>query len=253
MIEIIGVPGLPEVRPGDDLVELTLVALRQAKVELAARDVLVFTSKVVSKVEGRLVALEDVTPSPFALAWAEQHGKEPRQVEVVLREAKRIVRMDRGILLAETRHGFICANAGVDRSNSSDAGTLVLLPLDPDGSARRLRAGLAERTGQDVAVVISDTFGRPWRNGQTNIAIGCAGMPALHSYHGELDPNGQVLHATSIALADELAAASELVMGKLDRVPVAVIRGFAWPPLPADAPDEGAQALVRQAEFDLFR
>ncbi|MGH2355047.1 MAG: coenzyme F420-0:L-glutamate ligase [Chloroflexota bacterium] len=252
-IQIIGVSGIPEVRPGDDLAALTLEALAAAGERLRAGDVVVYTSKIVSKAENRLVPLETVTPSAFAASWAARHGKDARQVEVVLREAARIVRMDRGILLAETRHGFICANAAVDASNSGADGRLVLLPEDPDASARRLRAAFAERTDYAVAVVISDTFGRPWRTGQTNVAIGCAGISALRPYAGELDPAGRILHATTIAVADELAGAAELVMGKLDRVPVALVRGYEYAPIPSGAPDEGAAALVRQAQYDLFR
>jgi coenzyme F420-0:L-glutamate ligase/coenzyme F420-1:gamma-L-glutamate ligase len=199
-----------------------------------------------------------VTPSPFAAAWAAQYGKDPRQVEVVLRETRRIVRMDRGVLLAETHHGFVCANAGVDASNAADLDHLLLLPVDPDASARHLRSALRERTGAGVAVVISDTFGRPWRMGETNVAIGASGIPALRSYVGEQDPAGRTLQVTSIAVVDELAAAAELVMGKLDRVPVAIVRGYTYaqpPPEPGAgaSSEDGAAALVRPPETDLFR
>jgi coenzyme F420-0:L-glutamate ligase/coenzyme F420-1:gamma-L-glutamate ligase len=277
MIQITGVAGLPEIQDGDDLVALTLEALQRerhpdqagpssppdpmgaagnagdAGETVRDGDVVVFTSKVVSKAEGRTVLLETVTPSAMATAWAAAHGKDPRHVEVVLREASRIVRMERGILIAETRHGFICANAGVDASNAAGSGQLLLLPEDPDASARRLRAAFAARTGVDVAVVISDTFGRPWRLGQTNVAIGASGIQAIRSYYGAQDPAGRVLHATAIAVVDELAAAAELAMGKLDRVPVALLRGYAYPRVEAGAPDPGAARLVRQAALDLFR
>jgi len=253
VITIIPVRGLPEIRPADDLPRQLLEALAAQGDELRPGDVAVVTSKMVSKAEGRTVLLEEVMPSAFAEEWATRFGKDPRHVEVVLRESRRLVRMDRGLIIAETRHGFICANAGVDASNAARAGELLLLPVDPDASARALRGALRERTGVDVAVVISDTFGRPWRTGQTNVAIGCAGMSALRTYLGEVDPAGHLLVATTIAVADELAGAAELVMGKLDRVPVAVVRGYAYPAPAADVPDEGTVPLVRQAEFDLFR
>ena len=252
-MEIMGVAGIPEVRPGDDLTALLLRALRAAGATVRDGDVLIFTSKVVAKAEGRVVALESVVPSAFAAAWAAEHGKDPRHVEVVLREARRIVRMDRGVLVAETRHGFVCANAGVDASNAGAAGHLVLLPEDPDASARRLRAALAAAAGADVAVVISDTFGRPWREGQTNVAIGASGLRALRTYAGARDPEGYALRTTAIAAVDELAAAAELVMHKLDRVPVAIVRGYPYPRLLPGEPDAGAAALVRPAERDLFR
>jgi coenzyme F420-0:L-glutamate ligase/coenzyme F420-1:gamma-L-glutamate ligase len=263
VIQIVGVGGLPEILPGDDLAALVVDALAAQGEPLRDGDVLVFTSKVVSKAEGRLVVLADVTASAFAEAWAAEYGKDPRHVEVVLREARRVVRMERGVLIAETRHGFICANAGVDASNSGRDGTLVLLPEDPDASARALRAAIGARTGTDVAIVISDTFGRAWRVGQTNVAIGAAGIPALRRYLGQQDPEGRTLRSTSIAVIDELAGAAELVMGKLDRVAVALIRGYAFAPAsesPSDAgeateatPEDSAAALVRQREFDLFR
>lgn len=264
MIELIPLHGLPEVQAGADLVELTLSALQQsaqgrsgrdadALTELRDGDVVVYTSKIVAKAEARVVALESITPSPFAEEWAAAHEKDPRHVEVVLREARRIVRMDRGVLIAETRHGFICANAGVDASNAGRTGHLILLPEDSDASARRLRQGLRERAEVDVAVIVSDTFGRPWRIGQTNIAVGAAGIAPLQSYIGQEDPEGLSLRVTSLAVIDELAGAAELVMGKLDRVPIAVIRGYDYPRPTEEAPDTGAASLARGIERDLFR
>jgi coenzyme F420-0:L-glutamate ligase/coenzyme F420-1:gamma-L-glutamate ligase len=267
VIRIIPVPGLPEVQPGLDLATTIVGALEAARAGqpewrgeepagrtgLEAGDVLVVTSKVVSKAEGRLVELEGVVPSALAAQWAAQHDKDARHVEVVLQETKRIVRMDQGVLIAETRHGFICANAGVDASNAGAPGRLLLLPRDPDASARGLRQAVQGQTGIEVAVVISDTFGRPWRTGQTNVAIGCAGIAPLHGYHGEIDPDGRRLSATSIAVVDELAGAAELVMGKLDRIAVAVIRGYPYRRLAPGEPDTGVVPLVRQAAFDLFR
>ena len=256
MLQIVPVPGLPEIVPGDDLASLILSALIPSDLTLQDGDVLVVTSKVVSKAERRLVMLEDFEPSPFALEWARQFGKDPRHVEIVLRESRRIARMDHGVLICETRHGFICANAGVDASNSGAPGQLVLLPEDPDASARRLRADLAAQAGIDpthFAIVISDTFGRAWRGGQTNIAIGASGIQPFRRYKGEVDPEGHTLRATSIAIVDELAAAAELVMGKLDRIPVALIRNADWPHLDSEEDDPGASPLVRGAERDLFR
>ena len=256
MIQLIGIPGLPEIRPGDDLAAQTLGALTAAGERLRAGDVVVFTSKIVSKAEGRLVTLESITPSAFAIEWAAQFGKDPRHVEVVLREARRIVRMDHGVLVVETRHGFVCANAGVDASNARVDGELILLPEDSDVSARQLCTALTQASSlasDALAVVISDTFGRPWRGGQTNIAIGASGLQALHRYRGQSDPAGHTLRATSIAVIDELAAAAELVMGKLDRVPVAIVRGYDYPHFGPDEEDTGAAELVRQAGRDLFR
>lgn len=256
MLQIVPVPGLPEIVPGDDLSSLILSALSSANLALQDGDVLVVTSKIVSKAERRLVMLDDVEPSPFALEWARQFGKDPRHIEIVLRESRRISRMDHGVLIAETRHGFICANAGIDASNSGAPGQLVLLPEDPDASARRLRADLADRAGVDpsqLAVVISDTFGRAWRGGQTNVAIGASGIQPFRHYKGEVDPEGHTLRATSIAVIDQLAGAAELVMGKLDRVPVALIRNADWPRLTAPSEDPGAAELVRGAGRDLFR
>jgi coenzyme F420-0:L-glutamate ligase / coenzyme F420-1:gamma-L-glutamate ligase len=256
MLAVAPVRGLPEVRPGDDLTFLVAEAIARGACELGALrdgDVVVCTSKVVSKAEGRLVRLDEVVPSALAGRWAAAHGKDPRQVEVVLREARRIVRMDRGVLIAETRHGFICANAGVDASNAPEQGIVVLLPERPDESARALRLALASGMGADVAVIISDTFGRPWRTGQTNVAIGAAGIGTIHSHAGARDSAGYELKGTEIAVADELAGAAEIVMGKLDRAPVAIIRGAAFPRLPFGQPDPGAAALVRAPEADMFR
>ena len=215
---------------------------------LRDRDVVVVAQKVVSKSEGRVVALSTVTPSERAIRMAEETGKDPRALEVVLRETRQVVRWERGVLIAETHHGFVCANAGVDRSNAGAPDSVVLLPVDPDASARRLREGLRTLTKCDVAVLVTDTFGRAWREGHVNVAIGMAGMPALLRYAGQYDPEGYELRVTEIALADEIAAAAELVMGKLDRVPVAIARGLDLEPA-----DDTAQTYVRPKEKDLFR
>jgi coenzyme F420-0:L-glutamate ligase/coenzyme F420-1:gamma-L-glutamate ligase len=237
-----------ETRPGDDLAGAILGALEQQGGQVLAGDVVVVTQKVVSKAEGQLVDPAEYVPSAFAEEIARQGKKDAHHQEVVLRQSRRIVRMDRGVLIAETKHGFICANAGVDESNVDGGRRITLLPEDSDASAQRLREAFGRRTGADVAVIISDSFGRPWREGQVNVAIGLAGMSAFQDYRGQHDPYGYEMHVSVLAVADELASAAELVMGKLDLVPVAVIRGYAY------TPGEGnARSLVRNAANDLFR
>jgi coenzyme F420-0:L-glutamate ligase/coenzyme F420-1:gamma-L-glutamate ligase len=247
-LRIMGLPGIPIVTPGMDLAALIQQAATAAPLPLQAGDILVVTQKVVSKAEGHLLHLKDVTPSPLAKNFARQWGKDPRHVEVVLQQSRRIVKMDRGVLITETHHGFICANAGVDQSNIEGEEVVAVLPPDPDASARAIRQALRERLGFDVAVIISDTFGRPWRHGLVNIAIGLSGIEAIKDYTGQLDAQGYELRVTALAIADELAAAAELVMNKLDHVPVAVIRGYEYPR------GEGSLTqLIRAAERDLFR
>jgi coenzyme F420-0:L-glutamate ligase / coenzyme F420-1:gamma-L-glutamate ligase len=245
--EVIGVETLPEIRPGDDLGPLLAEAAHRQGTPLQPGDLLVVCQKIVSKAEGRLVRMDDVVPSPRAEEIAGQLAKDPRLVEIILRETRQIIRMDKGILVVETRHGLVCANAGVDRSNV-DVDTACLLPEDPDRSAEILRAGLARHVGHDVPVIITDTFGRPWREGLANVAIGVAGVQPLRSYLGERDPAGNVLQATVIALADELAGAAEPVMGKLSRIPAALIRGLDW-----QAGAGSARELLRDPARDLFR
>ena len=247
-IRIIGIDGLPEVKPGDDLGGLLIEAATAQRVQMDDGDVLVVAQKVVSKAEGRLVNLEDVTPSALAVEIASLHDRDPRHTEVVLRECRRIVRMDHGVIIAETRHGFRCANAGVDASNAPGEDTVVLLPLDPDASARRLATRLKEGLGVAAAVIISDTFGRPWREGAVNVAIGVSGIHPMLDYRGQEDPEGRSLRTTTIAVADELAAAAGLVMGKLDRVPVVLLKGCRY-----DRGAEGIAELIRPAERDMFR
>ena len=247
-VRIIGIAGIPEVRPGDDLAALILDAARRQDTPPSDRDVLVVTQKVVSKAEGRVVALSTVEPSSFARQVAAETGKNARHVEVVLRESRRIVRMDRGVIITETHHGFICANAGVDASNAGGPGLLILLPEDPDRSAEALRRAIEERAGARVAVVISDTFGRPWREGSDEVAVGVAGLVALKDYSGQQDPYGYELRVTQVAVADELAAAAELVTGKLERIPAAIIRGYRFEPGGGRSRD-----LVRDPDRDLFR
>ncbi|TME91638.1 MAG: coenzyme F420-0:L-glutamate ligase [Chloroflexi bacterium] len=247
-LTIFPVAGMPEVRPKDDLVGLVIAALAKAKERLADGDVVVIAQKVVSKSEGRIVKLAEVEPSERAKTMAAEGNKDPRQLEVVLRETKTILRWERGVLICETHHGFVCANAGVDRSNAGQPDAVVLLPLDPDASAGRIRDEIARRASARVAVVVTDTFGRAWREGHTNVAIGIAGLPALKRYMGQTDPEGYELRVTEIAVADEVAGAAELVMGKLDRCPVAIVRGVAFA-----EPSETARDYVRPAARDLFR
>jgi coenzyme F420-0:L-glutamate ligase/coenzyme F420-1:gamma-L-glutamate ligase len=213
-------PGLPELRAGDDLAAMIL-----ERVDLQDGDVVVIAQKAISKIEGRVVALDAVEPSQRALEIAGDEG-DPRRVEWILRESQRVVRVRQPLVIAQTKHGFICASAGVDQSNTPAEGTLVLLPVDPDGSARTLRETFRERTGRDVGVLITDSFGRPWRQGTTDVAIGAAGITVLQELTGERDPIGYELKATVIATADELAGAAQLVSGKLDRNPVVVVRGL---------------------------
>lgn len=247
-LRILPVRGIGEVRPGDDLAGVILAALEQQREALVTGDIVVVTQKIVSKAEGQVVDPTTFEPSAFAQEIARQGRKDAHHQEVVLRQSRRIVRMDRGVLITETRHGLICANAGVDESNVAGGRLLTLLPEDPDASAATLRAAFVEHTGVQVAVIISDTFGRPWRTGQVNFAIGVAGMNPLQDYVGQHDPYGYELHVSIIAIADELASAAELVMGKIDRIPVAIIRGFAYTPA-----DGSARSLIRDAASDLFR
>jgi len=244
---ITGVHGLPEVRPGDDLARLIADAARAQGEAIRDGDILAVAQKIVSKAEGRIVPLATVVPSERALAMAKEANKDARQLEVVLSETVKIVRWSHGVLISETRHGFVCANAGVDRSNAGAPDTVILLPVDPDASAARLRDAIKVTTGARVAVVVTDTFGRAWREGHMNVAIGIAGLPALKRYVGQFDPEGYELRVTEIAIADEVAAAAELVMGKLDRCPVAIVRGIGM------GGTETARDYVRPAEKDLFR
>ena len=235
------VTGLPELREGDDL-----AAAIVERTDIADGDVVVVAQKAISKIEGRVVRLDDYEPSDRAREIAGDET-DPRRIEAILHEAARVVRVRPPLVICETRHGFVCASAGVDASNTPGPGTLVLLPLDPDASAAKLRTELRERTGADVGVVVADSFGRPWRRGTTDVALGAAGIDVVRDFIGQRDETGYELHATVIAVADEVAGAAQLVMGKLDRVPVAVIRGL-------DLRGDGtAQELVIPEELDLFR
>jgi coenzyme F420-0:L-glutamate ligase/coenzyme F420-1:gamma-L-glutamate ligase len=247
-IRIIGLTCPSDIVPGADLAAIIAQAAEDAGFPFKAGDIVVVTQKVVSKAEGRLVDLQSVTPSPFAEQIAGAQDKDPQLVEVILGETRRVVKMDQRTLITETRHGLVCANAGVDESNVAGERTVALLPVDADASARTLRQALSDRSGVDLAVIISDTFGRPWREGFVNVAIGVAGLEPLKDYRGRPDTEGRMLQATALAVADELASAAELVMGKLDRVPAAIVRGYSY------TPAEGAATqLVRPPEKDLFR
>lgn len=247
-VTLLAIDGLPEIKPGDDLAVMVVDCARAGGRALERGDVLALAQKVISKSEGRIRKLADVVPGPEALRMAAESGKDAKALQVVLDETVRIVRWQRGVLIVETRHGFVCANAGVDHSNAGAPDTLILLPVDPDASAARIRARLAELSGVDVPVVITDTFGRAWREGHMNVAIGISGLPALRRYIGEFDPDGYEMRVTEIAVADEIAAATELVMGKLDRRPAAIVRGLRLP-----AGDETAREYVRPHDKDMFR
>lgn len=244
-IHIIPVTGVPEVSPGDDLADALTLASSDT---LLDGDVLVVTHKVVGKAEGRIVDLRTVEPSALAKQFAGEYGKDPRQIEVVLRESRRIVRMDRGVIISETHHGFVCANAGVDASNVPDEESVCLLPVDPDASARRIREALSGSLSMDVAVIVSDSFGRAWRFGITDIAIGIAGMNPLVDYRGERDAHGRLMDASVLAVADEISGAAELVMGKTANVPAAIVRGYEYERDTGTATD-----LLMPPERDMFR
>ncbi len=235
------VTGIPELRAGDDL-----AALISERVELEQDDIVVVAQKAMSKIEGRVVRLDDYEPSERAIEIAAGE-EDPRRIEAILQEAKSIVRVRPPLVICETKHGFICASAGVDASNTPEAGTLVLLPLDPDGSAAALRDTLRERSGREVGVVVTDSFGRPWRQGTTDVAIGAAGIVVLQDLIGRRDPVGHVLRSTVIAVGDEIAGAAQLVSGKLGRVPVTIVRGL-------DLAGAGRAAEIPvPEERDLFR
>ncbi len=250
-VEVIAIADLPEIRPGDDLPGLIADALAGQPELLPLRpdDVLVVTQKIVSKAEGAIVDLTGVEPRPEAIAFAERWDRDPRQVEVVLRQARRVVRMERGVLITETTHGFVCANGGVDASNVGPASgqVVTLLPRDPDASAAAIRRRVRERTGVDIPVIVSDSFGRPWRWGIVDVAIGISGLDPLEDLRGQADADGRIMRSTIRAVADEIASAAELALGKTARRPVALVRG-AHP-----VRGEGSiRELLIPPEHDLF-
>ena len=250
-IQVIGVTGIPEIESGDRLGEVIAAAAERQRTPIVSSDVLVVTQKIVSKAEGRIVDLRDVEPSAFARRLAQESGRDARLVELVLRESRAIVRMDscRGVIITETRHGFVCANAGIDASNVPGDSLVSLLPEDPDGSANTIRqqVGLG-LPGVEVGVIISDTFGRAWREGHVNFAIGVSGINPIKDYRGTPDAGGKILKVTTIAIADELASTAELVTAKAINVPVAIVRGYQY----SKAPD-GIEGLIRHRSKDLFR
>ncbi len=245
---VTAIDGMPMVRAGDDLAALIVRGLQHTGLELKDRDIVVVCQKVVSKSEGRLVDLKDVEPSAFAKNLGAKWEKDPRAVEIVLRQTNRIVRNDHGVIIVETGPGWVCANAGVDESNSLADDVAILLPVDPDASAARIRADLKRLCGVEVAVLITDTFGRPWRDGLTEVCLGIAGMNPILDLRGTTDLGGRELHHTVVATADELACAAGLLMQKASATPAVVIRGFEYQPF-----DGSAKVLIRPPEADLFR
>lgn len=246
-IQLVAITGLPEVREGDNLAKLIVEAARESRVAFCPGDILVVAQKIVSKAERRVARLSEIQPSERALQLAAGSNRDARLVEVILQESRRIVR-DHPVLIVETHHGFVCANGGVDHSNVPGDDAVTLLPRDPDASARRLATGIFRLVKKRVGVIISDTFGRPWRLGLTNVAIGAAGVPVLRDLRGSRDRHGKPLQATILAVADELAAAAGLLMGKSEGVPAVVIRGYRYKPA-----NERATEVIRPASEDLFR
>ncbi len=248
MIQIIGLRKIPLIKQGDDVADSIVKAARGEGVEILDGDVVVIAQKIVSKAEGGIVPLKSVTPSQKAEEIAKTTGKDPRHIETILRDTAKILRLKEAHLIVETRHGLVCANAGVDRSNVEDPESVTILPADPDKSAREIRRRIHELTGVKAGVIISDTFGRAWRIGQVNVAIGVDGLKPIMDYRGSKDMFGYLLNVTQMAVADELASAAELVMKKSDKVPVAIIRGFNY------AQGSGsARELIRPEQEDLFR
>lgn len=247
LITVIGISGIPEVNRGADIANLICNAAKKQKIAIESGNIVVVTHKIVSKSEGRIVNINRVIPSAFAKQISKNSKKDPRYIEVVLSETKRIVKMIGHHLITETRQGLVCANAGIDRSNISHKENVGLLPEDPDLSAMKIRKKIKELTGSEVAVIISDTFGRPWRKGQTNIAIGISGMFPLKDYRRKKDSYGNTLSVTNIAVADEIASAAELVMNKVDGIPVAIIKGYEYLRGKGDSKD-----LIRPSRKDLF-
>ncbi|QDX82155.1 coenzyme F420-0:L-glutamate ligase [Denitratisoma sp. DHT3] len=248
-ISFTALPGIGEIRAGDDLAGIACAALARIPVQPRERDVLIVAQKVVSKSEGRLVQLADVSPSPRALELAAVTGKDPRVVELVLAESREVLRAKTNVLIVRHRCGFVMANAGIDRSNVEGADVALLLPLDADASAAALRDALRQRLGCDLGVIVSDSFGRAWRHGVVNVALGCAGLPALIDRRGEADRHGRILEVTQVAYADAIAAGAALAMGEgAEGTPMVLARGLSW-----SAPDNDGQALIRPLEEDMFQ
>jgi coenzyme F420-0:L-glutamate ligase / coenzyme F420-1:gamma-L-glutamate ligase len=247
-IQIIGLRGAPEAQPGDDLARMALDAAAASGASFQDGDILVVAQKVVSKAEGLLVDLRTIEPSELARRYAEQWDRDPRQTEVVLRESVRVVRMDRGLIIAQTRHGYVCANAGVDASNVPGGDYVLLLPRDPDASAARLREDIRKLADVEVAVIVSDSFGRPWRLGIVNVALGVAGMAPLADYRGQPDDFGRIMTSSVMAVADEVASAAELAAGKVNRTPFVIVRGYPYQRAGGTGVD-----IIMDAASDLFK
>src|SRR5713101_168400 len=247
-ISIIGIQGIPDIQKGDDLAQIIVNRVNHQKETIKDHDILVISQKVVSKAEGQIVQLDSIRPSKFSRQIAKELQRDPRHVEVILSESKKIIRMKAGHLITETKHGFICANSGVDQSNIVKRNSVTLLPRKPDSSADLIRKKIHRLTGKNVPVIITDTFGRAWRMGQVNFAVGVSGIKPIHDYRGKRDMYRRILHVTEIATADELASAGELVMNKSDRIPVAIIRGYRYRSGQGTGKD-----LLRPEDKDLFR
>ena len=247
-IQAIAIRGIPEIRAGDSIAKAILTAIGKMRLRFTVGDILVVKHKIISKAEGRVVALSTVTPSRRARSWAEKWKRDPRVIELALQNARRVIKMKNGVLITETPHGFVCANSGVDLSNVDGGHSAVLLPLDPDASARRMMLELRRALKLRIPVIIADTFGRPWREGLTEAAIGIAGLKPLRDFRGQRDSHGYRMHATAEAVADELASLAGLACGKLERVPACIIRGFHY-----DASRGSSRDLLRDASRDLFR
>jgi coenzyme F420-0:L-glutamate ligase/coenzyme F420-1:gamma-L-glutamate ligase len=246
LIEVIPVKVSADIKPKDDLAAIIIKAA--SKAEIRDGDIIVVAQKIVSKAEGRVVDLGGVKPSKKATKMAKEYGKDSKVMEIILQESAKIVKAKNGIIISETKHGFVCANAGVDQSNAK-GDVAVLLPIDPDKSASRLRDAIKKKADKDVAIIITDTFGRPFRNGQTNVAIGVAGINPIKSYIGSKDMYGKTLRVTEIAVADEIASAAELVMGKSEGIPVAIVRGYKFERVAKPS----TRSLLRSRKKDLFR
>ena len=246
-LQIIGIKHIPLIDSDEDLFQIILDAFSKNSIKLVSGDIIVITSKVVSKAEGRVINLNDFTPSASEKSLANQLHKDPKLLSAILSETKKIIKIKNDIMICETSHGFICANAGVDQSNVPK-GFVSLLPVNPDNSAEKIRVKFLDKLNVNVAVIITDTFGRPWRNGFVNVAIGVSGLDPILSYKGQIDPYGYNLRVTDLAISDELASAAELVMGKVDNIPVALIRNYSFQP-----DHGGAHKLVRDASTDIFR
>jgi coenzyme F420-0:L-glutamate ligase/coenzyme F420-1:gamma-L-glutamate ligase len=247
-LRLIAIPLPDEIRPGDSIADKLVAALRRRRKKFQSGDILVVKHKIVSKAEGCVVELSTIRPSAESLAWAAQHNLDARVIELALRESKSVIRRRNGVLITETKHGFLCANSGIDVSNVNGGSHALLLPADPDRSAAKLRRQLKRLTGISVAVIITDSFGRPWREGLTEFAIGIAGISPLRDDRGKRDSHGYKLKASVEAVADELASAAGLVCGKLNRAPACLIRGYQYAP-----GSDGVHALLRPPATDLFR